>query len=721
MREWWRYLLAGGFNTLATYVLYLLLLGVLDYRLAYVLSFATGVVLSFVLLRYTVFARPGQPFAFLWVSASHVLQLALGLFFVYVWVSWLRGPQWAAPLASAAVCMPLMFVVQRWIFTPTHPYTVAADKWLRRACIALPLLMLTANVLCWLRWSTGIPFLDDWRAFNEGQSTSLAPQRLFKAVNNTISPIGLALDAMAQRWLDSNPLPYQTLSMLAVLGSVLWLQWKLLGWVLHHPMWQALAFVLTIFMLQSDTYWGAQNLAYHQGLPLPALLGAAWLNFALPLRKRFTRNAGVLFLGFFSGLSYVSGAFGALMMGGAWLALAPFVRAAALKRRCIEGGFWMLLPGVLTTALQLWQTHKPDATWMWTPLRLAYPHEKDFWLFAAGVFGRASGLAASNIILEALWVALLLFMLLCAVLFAVRGTKAPQGYRSQRLAVVWLPVVSVLMVYLALVSFGRAGLYAQPLQPAAEIFRLGTQRFHFFWLTLLWPWLAAAAALALRRSATSALLFMMPLVLVAATVRGVFDVPAHYRRASAFQTNEIRCIARQLGSDRPVQCAGYQHVNMPDFTRAYLHARAQGASFVRYFPLVEREGFGREMLRLEHGEGAWQLVQNAENGWMQGEGESHQLLSPPGAEDCQVIGLQVTMQTRHEGTTKLYYRHLGQAEFDEMHSVRKHYDAGDVELEFAMDNPGGFEPAIRFHPLTGDGAFRIERIRVSCLLPKEMP
>ena len=40
--------------------------------------------------------------------------------------------------------------------------------WLLRACIALPLLMLAANVLAWLRWGTDLPYFDDWRAYDGG-------------------------------------------------------------------------------------------------------------------------------------------------------------------------------------------------------------------------------------------------------------------------------------------------------------------------------------------------------------------------------------------------------------------------------------------------------------------------------------------------------------------------------------------------------------------------
>lgn len=116
-REAWRYLVAGGVNTAVTYVLYLAMLTWLDYRLAYVLAFVAGIGLSFLLLRHLVFARPGKRHSLAWLAASQVLQLGLGLVVVQAWVAWLHAPVWLAPLAAIAVCVPLMFFIQRWIFT----------------------------------------------------------------------------------------------------------------------------------------------------------------------------------------------------------------------------------------------------------------------------------------------------------------------------------------------------------------------------------------------------------------------------------------------------------------------------------------------------------------------------------------------------------------------------------------------------------------------------
>lgn len=112
-----RYLIAGATNTGIGYLLYLALLQITSYRVAYVASFVAGIGLSYLLMRFAVFRSPGRRFSPIWVAASHLLQLALGMAVVEIWVKVLNGPPALAALAAVAVCVPLMFLVQRWIFS----------------------------------------------------------------------------------------------------------------------------------------------------------------------------------------------------------------------------------------------------------------------------------------------------------------------------------------------------------------------------------------------------------------------------------------------------------------------------------------------------------------------------------------------------------------------------------------------------------------------------
>ena len=602
--------------------------------------------------------------------------------------------------------------------------------WWQRACLALPLLMLAANVLAWLRWGTDLPYFDDWRAYDMRNALSLAPERLFEAVNNTISPVGMTLEALAQRWLGGNPLPYQTLSMLAVLGGLLWLQWRLLGWVTGERRWQALLFVFCCFMLQSGTYWGEQNLAYHQALPLLALLSASLLLTRLG-RAAGPWLAAVFALGLLSGLSYVSGAVAALVLGGAWWLLGWRLPSPALAARLRGGGWALLAAGGATTALQIYLTRAAAQASQRQYMGLTWPDSLDFWAYLAGKLGRSTGHGFASTALELAWVLALVAALVAAVLFALRGALAsgrPRSARLRRFAVVFLPLGAVVAAYLLLVGLGRAGLRDDALQGAEAVFRFGYLRFHFFWITLLFPWLAAALALALRRTGRvpGVLLAVLLLVLGMGALRGVFDVPRFYRSASEFRQTEIRCLARQLGSGQPISCPGFSLMWLPDLTRAYVYARDIDASFVRYLPLVEREGFGRELLRLSGAQlgtqAPWHNVQALADGWLQGGDDVGLRLPLPDAatlRHCRVLGVQFALQADGPETVQLFYRPLGQTDFTERFSIRKPYRPGadgQVRLEFSIDTATGFEPELRLDLADAPARFRPTELRVTCRL-----
>ncbi|MFT4193647.1 hypothetical protein [Ottowia sp.] len=607
-------------------------------------------------------------------------------------------------------------------------------RWALRACMALPLLMLAANLLAWLRWGTDLPYFDDWWAYDMRNALSLSPARLFQAVNNTISPVGLALDALAQRWLGGNPLPYQTLSMLGVLGGLLWMQWHLLGWVVGDGRMRVVLFAFCFLMLQSGTYWGEQNLAYHQTLPLLSLLGATCL-------MAFTRGAlgwrwlAIFALGSIAGLSYVSGAISAFVLGAGWLLLAWMLRrhaVRALAARLQSGGVALLLAGTATSALQIYLTRRTQPQGRNQQyMELTWPTTSDFWAYLAGKLGRSTGHGFGLTALEVVWVAGVALALVTAVRFVLRGMLAHErvgSARWRRLAVVFLPLLGVVLVYLAMVGMGRAGLRDASVQGAEAVFRFGYHRFHFFWVTLLFPWLAAALALGLRRSAVpvGAMLGVLALTCVLAGVRGVFDVPSFYRSASAYRETEIRCLSRQLGSGEPISCPGFSLMWLPDLTRAYVYARDIRASFVRYLPIVEREGFGQDVLHWGDPQAGlrapWVHARPLPDGWMQAEDDALVVL-PLADQDllrnCRVLGVQVGLDADQPEVAQVFYRLLGQAGYAEQLSVRKPYRSGahgPARLEFTIDSPSGFEPELRIDPVEGHTRFRLTDLRVTCRL-----
>ena len=625
---------------------------------------------------------------------------------------------------------------------------MTADRfgiWLRRFCVTLPLLMLAANLLAWLRWGIDLPFLDDWPTYNERNALSLAPKHLFKAVNNTIAPLGFFLDVMAQRWLGGNSLPYQALSMLAVLGGLLWLQWGLLTWALCRHSWLVPGlFLLTIFMLQADTYWGAQNLAYHQALAPAALLAAMWCNFAT--RKSVPgRPAWVALCGLLAGLSYISGAVAALVMGAGWLLLARLARghgAGAMTARARSGGAALATAGLLTTVIQVVLTRRPGADPVGKSVVFTWPTQGDFWWYAAGKLGRASGQGFSALGIEVGWVVFLALALLGAGVLTLRCLVGPARASTKRTAWLFLPLAVAMLAYLALVSLGRAGLHDSSLLGATAIFRFGYLRFHFFWLTLLLPWIAAVWSLAVqsrrrywagyhgkpRPMALYAVLILITLGMAGA--RSVFNIAGFYRNEAQHRIMELRCIKRQLSAGHTVACSGFETIGISDWQGVYGYAREIGASFMRYLPVLMREDWSTVLFDWDDpGQRRavqWVNVQPLENGWWQADADPQLIIPiPPGAHSpaqCAALNVQVKLALEHPDTMQLFYRTSGQAGYMESSMVLTPVvpdAAGQVWVELVVDNDQGFEPEVRIDPMVGAGRFRLLSASVACRLRAE--
>jgi hypothetical protein len=519
-------------------------------------------------------------------------------------------------------------------------------------------------------------------------------------------------------------------------------------------------------MLQSGSYWGEQNLAYHQALPLVALLAAAWCNFAAR-GSGAGRLSGVALLGLLAGLAYVSGAIAALVMGTGWLLLArltPERAASDMAARGRRGGAALTAAGLVTTVMQMALTRRSGADAVGQAMRLTWPTEPDFWLYAAGKLGRSSGHGFSMLGVEAVWVAALALTLLGAAVLAWRCVRRG-GAAGQRVAWRFLPLAAAMLVYLALVSLGRASLRDPGVQSPAEVFRFAYLRFHFFWLTLLLPWAAAVwvrcftpspfggrqgwgpAAVASGTAASPhpypspegegeprsgghgpiAYMALAALVLALAAARGVFNIAPHYQSASAFRAGEIRCLSRQLGAGRPIMCPGFDLVGISDWNNAYRYAREINASFVRYLPIVAHEGWGAPLFdwddSAQRARAQWRDARPQADGWIDA-GPDPQLIVPlsgndPSARQCAVLGVQMTLAIKSPDSAQLFFRSAGQAAYTEAASVRQALvpdPKGQAWVEFVVDSEHGFEPEVRIDPIDGPGRFRLLSARVTCRL-----
>ena len=121
-RELIAFILVGGTNTLLTYLLYLALLRIAPYPVAYSASFVSGIFLSYYLNARFVFKAPLQLGKALKYPAVYAIQYVLGLGLLYLLVELFRVNAAIAPLLVVILTIPATFVMSRYIIRgPTKP------------------------------------------------------------------------------------------------------------------------------------------------------------------------------------------------------------------------------------------------------------------------------------------------------------------------------------------------------------------------------------------------------------------------------------------------------------------------------------------------------------------------------------------------------------------------------------------------------------------------
>jgi hypothetical protein len=589
-------------------------------------------------------------------------------------------------------------------------------------------------VIAWLRYGLDLPYRDDWREYLSGKIATLNFFHLWRADNDTLSVTTRVLDAMAQRFLDGNSVAYQFLTMVAVLGALLMLQWKLLRQVLP-PLPAACAFVATLLMLQPDSYWGLQNLAYIQAIPLVCLL--AMLAVALhPRLSTLARSFAAFLLAMFAGLTYISGAVATAAMGFA-LAIICFLRPEVRKRLAWPSA-GIMAGGLATSLVQLrvilvvqhGHTHRADAPW-------ALPTDADFWLYLLGKVARSLMLPADMPELSlAITVALMVVAcaLACVLLFRRAAGAASEPTPERMGGIILSALLASVAVYLFMVAAGRANLRPQQVDQSLEIFRFGFARFHFFWATALWPWVVAGMLLLGRNYGTpprrALLVGMLALGLSAyALGQGAGRHMQAFRQIEAQRfATDATCLRDALMTKRTIVCR--KMAPYGDLTPAYRYAVRNGASFVRYFPpqlLAGNPKAGGEPINLLRQLPNAGQIFNAKlqasttNSLHLSAGRDPQLVFSSGAGQllggCILLRVDATIDAASHDTAQFFYQVPGDRSFSEAksrkHTLRGH---GPATVTFVVENRGGFVDKLRLDPVANYQPATITALTMRCLL-----
>jgi hypothetical protein len=449
--------------------------------------------------------------------------------------------------------------------------------------IGLPILNLVLNAVSWLRFGIDIPFMDDWRAYYEGGIGTFNLDHLFKPVNDTFYPVGLALDSLSYRLLAGNSIAYQFVSMITVLGLLLLLQWRLLLLAVEDKFLSAVAFCFTLLMLQPGSYWGLQNVAYHQAIPLICGMWALYLTL-VSNKIGFAQTIALILLGLISGFSYISGAFLILVLGSILLVMSFSLQQ---DNELKKSGMVLIATSLITVPAQLWVivavqhggTHSPN-------IPMAYPYQIDFWIFILGKIGCSLLLPVTYQLFSFIVTCVITLITISVVLYIIRKIFAKEFYiLPEKISIIFLALSSIILIYLMLVAAGRTNDHPALLHSPLDIFILGYARFHFFWVTILWPWLIATIiTIGVKQQWWSkgeiqrVLIVIMPIFIVLI----VFGTRAflhndYYQSVQSFRIDGVRCLAVEMQKHGAINCPT---LNPTDLSSQIAFAKKTHASFM---------------------------------------------------------------------------------------------------------------------------------------------
>jgi putative flippase GtrA len=112
-----RFLVAGAATTVVTLGLYVLLLDILAYALAYTVAFVSGILIAYLLNSVFVFRTATSMRTFALFPLIYLVQYLVGLTVTAIWVDLLGLPPEVAALAAIVVTLPITYLLTRSLLT----------------------------------------------------------------------------------------------------------------------------------------------------------------------------------------------------------------------------------------------------------------------------------------------------------------------------------------------------------------------------------------------------------------------------------------------------------------------------------------------------------------------------------------------------------------------------------------------------------------------------
>lgn len=116
-RHFFRFLVMGILNTIATFSIYVMLKTVLDYQIAYLLAYVSGIVFAYFMNALFVFKKSISLRAFIRFPLVYVVQYIVGAVLLELFVRVLGLSVTFAPLFVIILTLPLTFFLTRFVLS----------------------------------------------------------------------------------------------------------------------------------------------------------------------------------------------------------------------------------------------------------------------------------------------------------------------------------------------------------------------------------------------------------------------------------------------------------------------------------------------------------------------------------------------------------------------------------------------------------------------------
>lgn len=348
-----------------------------------------------------------------------------------------------------------------------------------------------------INYGLSFPFLDDFRYYANPPHAlpdSLSLSWLTQVANDTLSVVGFFIDYLILKITNGNFLIISVFSYFFILGFILAILGRIINNIVEDVFIKSLCILLMLFILTVGSYWGYQNIAYHQLLPI--LFGLLLLLFfqekkIKPLKcSIFITLVVSIVLSMFTSLSYISGPFVVLSFSGVALLFYYLNTRKSFDDESYKEDvlvfIFIFLTGLSALVFQLYKikTAQGSIGHVHTGDPLSTPFESRFWIFLFGLYGRASGYTGKsqyNYLID-----IFAFLFINAPIFFL----ALYGFRKKYTdkiffwnSIIILSISVGVFLYAGIVSAGRVGLLHS--EDWSIISTLSKSRFHFWWLSLM--------------------------------------------------------------------------------------------------------------------------------------------------------------------------------------------------------------------------------------------